>query len=85
MGQTKKFTDHKWVIGLWVFNPLSENVVVIMWWQILYVEVTRVPREHETSLSVEFEPSSTKFYLIDGGNWRKPLTCRKSLTNLMLY
>jgi hypothetical protein len=36
-------------------------------------------------LSMKFEPSSTKFYLIGGGNWRKPLTCHKSLTNFIYF
>jgi hypothetical protein len=69
-------------LGLWSLTPLS----TISWRSVLLVEEIRVPGENNRPVARHWQTLSHNVaHLamrgIQTGNWRKPLSCRKSLTN----
>jgi hypothetical protein len=63
-------------LGFMLFNATFNNISVISWWSVLLVD-----KQEYQEKTTDLPQVTDKLYT--GVTWRKPLTCRKSLTNFI--
>jgi hypothetical protein len=56
------FFEKKLILGVrgMVFNATFKNISVILWWSVLLVEETEVPRDNQRPVSIQLQTLSHK-------------------------